>query len=176
VSGPIRVGISACLLGQEVRFDGGHKRAEFLVHAFGPSVTWIPICPEVEAGFGTPRDAMHLIRVAGSIRLVTVGTARDVTVSMDEFIRRRVPELASEDLSGYVLKKHSPSCGLENVEIHNQQGDVVESGRGLFAEALIRQFPLLPVEEEGRLSDPRLLADFIERVFAHGRRRRSSSA
>ena len=153
-STPIRVGISACLLGEEVRFDGGHKRAEFLVHAFGPSVRWVPICPEVEAGFGTPREAMHLTRVTGSIRLVTVGTARDVTTPMDEFIRRRVPELQWEELSGYVLKKNSPSCGLENVEIHNQQGGVIESGRGLFAEALVRQFPQLPVEEEGRLVRP----------------------
>jgi uncharacterized protein YbbK (DUF523 family) len=162
-----RVGISACLLGEEVRFDGGHKRAEFLIDAFGPSVTWVPICPEVEAGFGTPREAMHLTRVTGSIRLVTVGTGHDVTTPMDEFIRRRVPELRWEELSGYVLKRNSPSCGLENVEIHNQQGNVIESGRGLFAEALVRQFPQLPVEEEGRLSDPRLLEDFIERVFAY---------
>ncbi len=164
---PIRVGISACLLGEEVRFDGGHKRTEFLIHAFGPSVTWVPICPEVEAGFGTPREAMHLTRVTDRIRLVTVGTARDLTAPMDEFIRRRVPELRLDELSGYVLKRNSPSCGLENVEIHNQQGDVIESGRGLFAEALVRQFPQLPVEEEGRLSDPRLLEEFVRRVFAY---------
>ena len=164
---PIRVGISACLLGQEVRFDGGHKRASFLIDAFGDSVEWVSVCPEVEAGFGTPREPVQLSRDEDAIRLVTVTTRRDLSAPMDEFIRRRLPELRLEELSGYILKANSPSCGPRHVNIFDPNGTVVESGRGLFAEALIRQFPALPVEDEGRLADPRLLEEFVSRVFAY---------
>jgi uncharacterized protein YbbK (DUF523 family) len=168
VEGPIRVGISSCLLGEAVRYDGGHKRADFLFTAFGQSVEWVPVCPEVEAGFGTPREPVQLARGDGAVRLVTVTTRRDLTASMDEFISRRVPELRSEELSGYVLKANSPSCGPGQVKIFDQHGVTsVESGRGLFADALIRQFPELPIEDEGRLADPRLLEDFVRRVFAY---------
>jgi uncharacterized protein YbbK (DUF523 family) len=165
----IRVGISACLLGEEVRWDGGHKRAQFLLDAFGASVQWIPICPEVETGFGTPREPMRLARVDGMVRLVTLNTARDVTPPMEDFIRRRVADLRRDTLSGYILKSNSPSCGLERVAIFDPQGNVTEPGQGLFAEALVREFPELPVEEEGRLSDPQLLNAFVERVFAYHR-------
>jgi uncharacterized protein YbbK (DUF523 family) len=199
VERPIRVGISSCLLGEAVRYNGGHKRAEFLFNAFGPfsdtplkrfarsetplrrfarsetplrrfarSVEWVPVCPEVEAGFGTPREPVQLTRGDGAIRLVTVTTRRDLTASMEEFINRRVPELRWKELSGYVLKANSPSCGPGQVRIFDRHGvTVVESGRGLFADALIRQFPKLPIEDEGRLADPRLLEEFIERVFAY---------
>jgi uncharacterized protein YbbK (DUF523 family) len=164
----IRVGISACLLGQKVRYDGRHKHAGFLFDAFGPAVEWIAVCPEVEAGFGTPREPVQLTRCeAGAIRLVTVTTERDLTAPMDEFIRRRLPELSVETLSGYVLKANSPSCGPGQVKIFDRHGVAAESGRGLFADALIRHFPDLPVEDEGRLAGPRALDDFIERVFAY---------
>lgn len=166
----VRVGISACLLGQEVRYDGGHKRDVFLTEEFGRFVEWVPVCPEVEAGFGTPREAMHLRRSSGELRLVTVKTDRDVTASMDRLIRRRVPALDAEQLCGYVLKKNSPSCGLERVKVYDRNGGSLQAtGRGLFATALIARYPLLPVEEEGRLSDPRLRENFIERVFAYSR-------
>ena len=166
----IRVGISACLLGQEVRFDGGHKLDAFLTEEFGRFVEWVPVCPEVEAGFGTPREAMHLRRAKGELRLVTVKTDRDVTAPMEQLIRRRVPALAAEALSGYVLKKNSPSCGLERVKVYDRNGALSsEKGRGLFADALVSRFPLLPIEEEGRLSDPRLRENFVERVFAYSR-------
>jgi uncharacterized protein YbbK (DUF523 family) len=162
----IRVGISACLLGQEVRYDGGHKHAGFLLDAFGPSVEWVAVCPEVEAGFGTPREAVQLSREDGAIRLVTVTTRRDLTAPMDEFVRRRLPELRLEALSGYILKANSPSCGPGQVKVFDGHGvAVVQSGRGLFAEALMRQFPDLPVEDEGRLADPRLLEEFVRRVL-----------
>ena len=168
---PIRVGISACLLGEEVRFDGGHKRDPFLTDVLGRFVEFVPVCPEIEAGFGTPREAMHLSRVEGEIRLVTVKTAHDVTQAMDRVIRRRVPSLEAENLSGYVLKKNSPSCGLERVKIYDSNAVPSTSGRGLFAEALVQRYPQLPVEEEGRLSDPRLRENFVERVFAYSRLR-----
>ena len=166
-SDPVRVGISACLLGEEVRYDGGHKRAQFLIDAFGDAVEWVPVCPEVEAGFGTPREPVQLWRASGSIGLVTVTTLRDLTAPMDEFIHRRLPELRGGELSGYVLKANSPSCGLEGVKIFDRDGVVVESGRGLFADALIRQFPQLPIEDEGRLADPRVLEEFVRRVRAY---------
>jgi uncharacterized protein YbbK (DUF523 family) len=169
VESPIRIGISACLLGEEVRWNGGHKRAQFLVDAFGPSVEWVSICPEVEAGFGTPREPMQLTRVDGGVRLLTVTTARDVTPPIEDFIRRRLAELRADDLSGYILKSNSPSCGLERVAVFDGHGIATEPGRGVFAEALIREFPTLPVEEEGRLSDPHLLNAFVERVFAYYR-------
>ena len=168
---PIRVGISSCLLGQEVRFDGGHKRDSFLTDVFGRFVEFVPVCPEVEAGFGTPREAMHLSRIRGAIRLVTVKTEQDVTPAMERAIRRRIPALESENLSGYVLKKNSPSCGLERVKIYDGTGAPLARGRGLFADALTQRFPQLPVEEEGRLSDPSLRENFVERVFAYHRLR-----
>src|SRR5512147_3147637 len=110
---PVRIGISSCLLGEPVRFDGGHKRDAFLTDTFGSFVEWVPVCPEVECGLGTPREAMRLLRAERGPRLITVKTARDLTTSMERFARSRVAALAAEDLSGYVLKKDSPSCGLE---------------------------------------------------------------
>ncbi|MBM3778921.1 MAG: DUF523 and DUF1722 domain-containing protein [Actinobacteria bacterium] len=168
----IGIGISSCLLGEEVRFDGGHKRDRFLTDTLGPLVEWVPVCPEVEAGFGTPREAMRLVGEDGRLRLVTVRTAVDLTDRLDRYAARRVGELAHEGLSGYVLKKDSPSCGMERVKVYGTAGVPARSGRGLFAAALLDRFPFLPVEEEGRLSDPVLRDNFIERVFAYRRLQR----
>ena len=168
---PIRIGISSCLLGQAVRFDGGHKRDPFLTETFGAFVEWVPVCPEVECGFGTPRESMRLVRVGTSVRLLTTKTVVDVTERLAVYTRRRVEQLDAEDLSGYVLKKDSPSCGMERVKIYGTGGMPDRSGRGLFAAGLLDRFPALPVEEEGRLSDPRLRENFVERVFAYWRLR-----
>lgn len=168
---PVRVGISSCLLGAEVRFDGGHKRNEFLTDTLGRFVEWLPVCPEVESGFGTPREAMRLVRVGGNVRVLTVKTVLDVTDQLDRYASRRVVELGEEDLSGYVLKKDSPSCGLERVKVYDKNAVPSRSGRGRFAERLIERFPDLPIEEEGRLLDPALRENFIERVFAYWRMR-----
>jgi len=167
----IRVGISACLLGEQVRFDGGHKRDRFLTDVLGAFVEWVPVCPEVECGFGTPRPAMRLVRDGRVIRLRTVHDGSDLTEPMDRYARRRVRQLADEDLCGYVLKKNSPSCGLERVKVYADNGMPGESGRGLFAAHLVERFPHLPIEEEGRLSDARLRENFVERIFAYGRLR-----
>jgi len=167
----LRIGISACLLGQEVRFDGGHKRDRFLTDTFGQFVEWVSVCPEVEAGFGTPREAMRLVDDEGRLRLVTVKTGVDLTSRMERFAHRRVAQLAAEDLSGYVLKKDSPSCGVERVKVYNAHAAPSRSGQGLFAAALCARYPHLPVEEEGRLSDARLRENFVERVFAYRRLR-----
>lgn len=168
---PIRIGVSACLLGETVRHDGGHKRNAFLMDTLGQFVTWVPVCPEVECGFGTPREPMRLVRAGKQVRLLTVHTAVDLTSRIERYTRRRVAELASADLSGYVFKKDSPSCGVERVKVYGTHNVPARSGRGIFAAAFIERFPHLPVEEEGRLSDPRLRENFIERVFAYWRLR-----
>jgi uncharacterized protein YbgA (DUF1722 family)/uncharacterized protein YbbK (DUF523 family) len=167
----MRIGISACLLGEEVRFDGGHKRDEFLTTVLGPHVEWVPVCPEVEVGMGTPREALRLVRSGHVLRMITIRTSVDHTDAMTHWSARRLDELAREDLCGYVLKKDSPSCGMERVRVYAPGGGAVgeRTGRGLFAAALLARFPSLPVEEEGRLSDPRLRENFIERVFAYRR-------
>ena len=168
---PIRVGISSCLLGQSVRFDGGHKRDPFLADAFAEFVEWVPVCPEVECGLGTPRDSMRLVRGPGGIRLVTVTTGVDLTSQLDDYAQQRVPQLALENLSGYVLKKDSPSCGLERVKVYDGHNVPNRNGRGRFAAVLLDHYPDLPVEEEGRLSDPHLRENFVERVYAYWRLR-----
>ena len=165
----VRIGISSCLLGRRVRFDGGHKRDPFLTDTFGRFVEWVPVCPEVEAGFGTPREAMRLVDDGGRVRLLTVKTARDLTDTMERYARRRVEQLANENLCGYVLKKDSPSCGLSRVKVYDRHNVPARTGAGLFAAALRARHPLLPIEEEGRLVDPRLRDNFAERVFAYQR-------
>ena len=168
----IRIGVSSCLLGEEVRYNGGHKRDLFLTGTLGAFVEFVPVCPEVEIGMGTPRPPIRLERtVEGEIRLVMPSTGEDLTERMRSYAGRRVGELAALELDGYVLKKDSPSCGMERVKVFGADGSPERKGRGIFAEALIARFPTLPVEEEGRLSDPSLRENFIERVFAFQRLR-----
>ncbi len=166
---PLRLGISRCLLGDGVRYDGGHKRDAFLVEVLGPYVEWIPVCPEVEAGLGTPRESMRLVGTPEDTRLVTIRTKIDQTDSLVHWAETRVQELGTLHLSGYVFKKDSPSCGMERVRIFNSHGMPATRGVGLFARAFLERFPLTPVEEEGRLCDPVLRDNFIERVFAYHR-------
>jgi uncharacterized protein YbgA (DUF1722 family)/uncharacterized protein YbbK (DUF523 family) len=168
----IRIGVSACLLGRAVRYDGGHKRDDFLVNTFGRYVEWVPVCPEVELGLGTPRDTLRLERRADRIHLVTPRTGADHTGRMRRYAARRAAELGELGLCGFVLKKDSPSCGMERVRVHAPGGVPARTGRGLFAEALLQRMPTLPVEEEGRLNDPRLRESFVVRVFAYRRLRR----
>ncbi len=172
----VRIGVSRCLLGDHVRWDGGHKRDAYLVDIFGPSVTWVPVCPEVESGLPVPRPTMRLeyspeggaVVNGHLVRLITPKTGGDWTDEMAGWSSARVKGLASAELDGFVLKRDSPSCGLERVKIYGGGGGVGErKGRGLFAEALVGAMPHLPVEEEGRLADARLRENFIERVFAH---------
>lgn len=171
VDRPIRIGISSCLLGEHVRFDGGHKRDSFLTDTFGPLVEWVPVCPEVECGFGTPRESMRLVSHGRDVRLLTTRSGVDLTARMATYSAERSAQLEREQLSGYVLKKDSPSCGLERVKVYTPQGGPTRTGRGIFATHLTERFPHLPVEEEGRLSDPRLRDNFVERVFAYWRLR-----
>ena len=162
-----RIGVSACLLGERVRYDGRDKRDAWLVDVLGPRVEWVPVCPEVEAGLGTPREPMNLGRDAtGRIVLMTDRVRDDLTAMMIGFSGRRVDELAAADLDGYVLKAGSPSCGLD-VPV---QGD---RDRGLFAAALTTAIPELPVADERELAEPASRERFVARVFAHHRQRSS---
>lgn len=168
----LRLGISACLLGQEVRFDGGHKRNAFLTDLLGRYVEWVPVCPEIEVGMGVPRETVQLVQIGGSTHMVANQSGRDWTADLHRYAHRRVEELAGEELCGYVLKKDSPSCGMERVKLYGGPGQAPErKGRGLFAAALLERFPALPVEEEGRLQDAVLRENFIERIFAWQRLR-----
>jgi uncharacterized protein YbgA (DUF1722 family)/uncharacterized protein YbbK (DUF523 family) len=169
LSRPVRIGISTCLLGEKVRYDGGHKHDPFLTDTLGRFFQWVPVCPEVEVGMGTPREPIHLVQLRGEIRLAGIHSATDHTIAMREYAEQRVEQLADENLSGYILKKDSPSCGPERVRVHHERGRVTRSGRGLFAAALAERFPSLPIEDEGRLRDLRLRENWIERVFAYHR-------
>ena len=153
-----------------MRFDGGHKREAFLTATLGPYVEWVPVCPEVELWLGTPRESIRLARAGEDVLLLGTKSGTDHTASMRRYARRRVAQLASTDLDGYVLKKDSPSCGLHRVRVYGDAGQPpARTGRGLFAEELLRRLPELPVEEEGRLSDPRLRENWVERIFVHAR-------
>ena len=175
-AGKLRLGVSSCLLGNEVRYDGGHKRHLFLTDLLAPFVEWVPVCPEVEAGFGTPRESMRLVRDGDEVRLLTVRTKHDVTAQLQKAVAARVRQLAAVDLDGYVLKKDSPSCGLFRVKVYGASGAGERTGRGLFAAGLADAQPFLPLEEEGRLADPVLREAFIERVFAYRRLRELGAA
>ena len=166
---PVRIGISACLLGEKVRYDGNHKRDAYLVEVFGRHVTWVPVCPEVEMGLGVPRETMRLEQHGHEIRLITPKTGADHTARLRAFAEQRLAALSQERLCGYILKKDSPSCGMERVRLYRHAGAPNRSGQGLFAGALMQRFPHLPVEEEGRLQDPRLRENFVTRVFAYQR-------
>lgn len=166
---PIRIGVSSCLLGQKVRYDGGHKRDSFIADQLARFVEFVPLCPEMEIGLGAPRDSIHLAEIDGKIRLVNPKTGRDLTEAMTEWTHRRLALLEKEPLSGFVLKKDSPSCGMERVRVHHDEKPPTREGVGLFAKMLMSRWPTLPVEEDGRLNDSRLRENFIERVFAFHR-------
>jgi uncharacterized protein YbgA (DUF1722 family)/uncharacterized protein YbbK (DUF523 family) len=166
----LRLGVSACLLGEPVRYDGGHKHDAFLTETLGAFVEWVPVCPEVEIGLGVPRPTLRLVGDAASPRLLVERTGEDLSDRMRRFAEARVAELARLQLDGYVLKRASPSCGLLRVPVHD--GPSRRPGRGLYAAVLTDRLPLLPVEEEGRLADPALRESFMERVLAAARWRR----
>lgn len=168
----IRIGVSQCLLGERVRHDGGHKRDQFLTETLGRYFEWVPVCPEVEVGMGIPRETIQLVELDDGLHLLGTRSRTDHTLAMRRYARERVRELEPWELRGYILKKDSPSCGMERVRVHRPEGQAVRDGRGLFATALLEQFPNLPVEEEGRLCDPRLRENWVERVFAYDRLKR----
>jgi uncharacterized protein YbgA (DUF1722 family)/uncharacterized protein YbbK (DUF523 family) len=167
----IRLGVSACLLGQNVRYDGQHKLDHFITDTLGRYVDYVPVCPEVECGFGVPRESMRLVGNPEDPRLITTRTKVDKTEPMVTWARKRVEELTSENLCGFIFKSDSPSSGMERVKVYSEKGMVCGRSPGLFAREFLRFFPLLPAEEEGRLHDPDLRENFIERIFALNRYR-----
>ncbi|MBE0603521.1 MAG: DUF523 and DUF1722 domain-containing protein [Deltaproteobacteria bacterium] len=163
--GPVRILISSCLLGEKVRYDGGHKRDAFLAETLGRFVEYVPVCPEVECGFPIPREAMHLTGDPKDPSLVGAVSGTDYTEHMHGWCRKKVRNLEQLDLSGYVCKKDSPSSGMERVKVYGKNGIPAKIGAGVFTRAFMDHFPLIPVEEEGRLQDPTLREMFIERAF-----------
>ena len=165
----IRIGVSSCLLGKEVRYNGGHSHDRYITEILGKYFTFIDVCPEVEAGFGIPRETLRLAGDPEAPRLVTTKTGIDMTDRMATWINKRVAELEKEDLCGFIFKKGSPSSGMERVRVYTEKGMPSRRGSGMFAKAFMERFPLVPVEEEGRLNDPVLRENFIERIFAFRR-------
>lgn len=171
--GEILIGVSQCILGAEVRFNGGHKLSRFVADTLGTYVRFVPVCPEVEIGMGTPRETVRLELHDGeeAPRMVAPKSGRDWTKEMYGYAKAKANELAKLPLCGYILQKGSPSCGMERVRIYRDTGIPKRDGRGVFAQALMDKLPHLPVEEDGRLNDARLRENFIERVFAYRRLR-----
>jgi len=162
----IKLGISTCLLGENVRYDGGHKLDRFLTDTLGQYVEYVPVCPEVECGLPVPRESMHLEGDPDFPRLVTTRTKQDMTDRLVKWAQRRVAQLEEEGLCGFIFKSNSPSSGMERIKVYNEKGMPVKKGVGMFARIFMEHFPLLPVEDEGRLHDPKLRDNFIERIFA----------
>jgi uncharacterized protein YbbK (DUF523 family)/uncharacterized protein YbgA (DUF1722 family) len=165
----ILIGVSACLLGEQVRYDGGHKRNAFLLEELASHVRFVPVCPEVGIGLGVPRETIRLVRRDDRVRLL--GSAGvDHTDAMRRWAGTVMGELCEQDLSGFVLKKGSPSCGLERVRVWDEGVQrPSRPARGVFAQALVDAMPGLAIEEEGRLNDPGLREHFVDRVFGHAR-------
>lgn len=166
---PLRLGVSSCLLGEMVRFDGGHARDRFVTDILGQWFEWVPVCPEVEIGMSTPRPTIRLVEESDGLHLVAPSTGEDFTARMQSYAQQRVEELRKLDLDGYVLKKSSPSCGLERIKVYKQEMPLRRDERGMFVTRLVQDWPALPIEEDGRLNDPRLRENFIERVFSRNR-------
>ena len=165
MSNQIKIGISSCLLGNNVRYDGGHKLDRFLKDTLGRFVEYVPVCPESECGLGIPREAMRLEGKINNPQLVTVKTKIDLTSKMKKWAKKRIPGLMEEELCGFIFKSKSPSCGMERIKVYNKNGIPAHSGTGLFAAEFTNRYPLIPVEDEGRLHDPGIRENFIERIF-----------
>lgn len=159
------LGISKCLLGENVRYNGGHQLDKYLRDTLGAYVTYVPVCPEADCGMGIPREALRLVEKDGQIRLITHDSSMDKTDQMQIWMEGVLNQLSKQDLCGFIFKSRSPSSGLFGVKIYKPDGSAAGKGSGIFAKAFTERFPLLPVEEEGRLNDDRLRENFIERVF-----------
>jgi uncharacterized protein YbgA (DUF1722 family)/uncharacterized protein YbbK (DUF523 family) len=162
----LRLGVSSCLLGERVRYDGQHKLDHYIRDVLGQYADLVPVCPEVECGLPIPRPSLRLVGDPEQPRLVVTKSGEDLTERMQSWARQRLEALESEDLSGFIFKSNSPSSGMERVRVYSEHGMPTKQGVGLFARAFMEHFPDLPVEEEGRLQDLELRENFIERLFA----------
>ncbi len=165
----IKLGISSCLLGNNVRYDGGDKLDQYLRRTMGQFVQWVPACPETECGLPVPREAMDLVGDLDSPRMITRVTGIDHTVRMMQWAKKKLAGLEQAGLCGFVLKARSPSCGVHDTKIYCRPGKVAGGRAGLFAEAVIERFPLMPIEDEEGLQDPGIRENFIERLFVYQR-------
>jgi uncharacterized protein YbbK (DUF523 family) len=165
IKNKIRVGISSCLLGEKVRYDGGDKLDVYLVENLGEHVSFVPVCPETGCGMPTPREPMRLTGDPAAPRLATINTKMDFTEKLSAWAKKKIRELEKENLSGFVFKSRSPSCGLKGVEVFGEDGVPVKIGTGIFAKILTDKFPALPVEEEVNLHDPDAMERFLSLLF-----------
>lgn len=162
----VKIGVSSCLLGENVRYDGGHKLDRFLKDTLGANLDYVPVCPELECGLGVPRESMRLEGEPENPRLVTTFSKQERTYLLMDWAKKRLVELEAENLCGFIFKSDSPSCGMEQVKVYNEKYMAVKIGMGIFARIFMEHFPLLPVEDEGRLQNKLLRENFIERIFA----------
>jgi uncharacterized protein YbgA (DUF1722 family)/uncharacterized protein YbbK (DUF523 family) len=169
VDDSIKLGISTCLLGENVRYDGGHKLDHYLKDTLGKFVQWVPVCPEVECGLPVPREAMRLVGDPDSPRLMTVRTGIDHTEHMTLWAQKRLDELSHHNLCGFIFKSRSPSSGMSRVKVYGKSSSPLNKGVGIFARAFMERYPFVPVEDDGRLHDPKLRENFIERIFVFKR-------
>ncbi len=179
--GPLKLGVSRCLMGEHVRYDGGHKLDRFLRDTLGQFVEYVPVCPEVECGMSTPRESLRLVgdpdNPEAPPRLLTGKSGKDFTEQMETWARGKLDELEHAGLCGFVFKSKSPSSGLHRIKVYRPDGHILHNdGRGVFARRFVERFPLLPVEDEGRLHDPVLREHFIERIFIYRRLREMLAA
>ncbi len=165
----IKVGVSRCLLGEKVRYDGQHKHDRYITGTLGRFFEWVGYCPEAESGLSTPRPAMRLVGTVAKHKLLTVNTGEDKTGVLTAWIDKTIPRIAGEELCGYIFKSKSPSSGMKGVKIYSAEGGVVGTGSGLFAARFMQEYPLIPVIDEGRLHDVGLRENFLEHVFVYWR-------
>jgi len=168
-AGDVTIGISACLIGKNVRYDGANKLDPFLRDTLGRFIRWFPVCPETEYGLPVPREAMRLIGDPANPRLVTVRTGKDHTAGMKRWAQKKMNELSGSNLSGFVFKSRSPSSGMKSVKVYTESGSYVASGSGIFARSFMNTFPFIPVEDNDRLGDYKIRENFIDRVFVYHR-------
>ncbi len=164
-----RVGVSSCLLGESVRYDGGHKLHSVIIDTMGPKVEWVPVCPEVELGLGVPREALNLVGGPVNPILLAEETGRNLSVEMAKFTEQKITNLKSIRLDGYIFKKSSPSCGIDDVKVYRDASldDFVSNGRGIFTSLVLAEFPDLPVTDEGKLSTGKNCDRFLQKVYHH---------
>ena len=166
----IRIGVSSCLIGEKVRWNGDHKQDRYVREILSRYFEYIPVCPEVEVGMGVPRETVALYGDPEKPSMISKKTQTDWTKPMEKYIKSRINTLSADDLCGYIFKSKSPSCGMGRVPLYSEFGShKVKHGPGMFANAFINSFPLVPTEEEGRLNDPRIRENFIVRVFSFKR-------
>ena len=169
----IKVGVSSCLLGEETRYDGTHKRDHFIADVLGKWVTFVPLCPEVECGFGIPREPLRLVGGLEATTLMTSITKGDYTQSMLRWARKRALALKKKGLGGFIFKSKSPSCGVRKVKIYRENGLAIPKGEGIFVKIFREHFPFMPIEDEEGIHDPKAFKNFIDKVFIFTRWRES---